>query len=490
MDIAAGEYQLTNLTKINVVLGKNGCGKSTLLKAVEDGLTTDGRKRYITPERGGVLSYEPNVEQNLTSNEQWLGVTRRANQFNQFREQSVVQFRRLELNVYRGAETRGEVANFGANVHRLNGLLDNIELRNVDSMFKFFSKSSGDELPPGAISSGEAELVSLGIETLAFAHEIDPNKDNFLFLDEPDVHLHPDLQARLVAFLVSLVEDKHFTILIATHSTAILGGLADSQDASVAFMRPREQSLAFEQIGPVLKRVLPVFGAHPLSNVFNEAPVLIVEGDDDERIWQQAVRTSNGAIRVYPVGCDGVTGMSGYENEVRRIIGAVYENARAYSLRDRDDTEGEIDDEAPLVRMKLNCRTAENLILTNEILASCGLDWQEARVRIEDWIAANEPHPRYDAMVAFRDGGFDREGADLKDLRMLLTGVILNSTKAWEVLVGQAIARLEKASEGTTPAEGSLESFLGSKTVATLLLQTSQQPRQPPVAGLVGRPPP
>jgi energy-coupling factor transporter ATP-binding protein EcfA2 len=469
MEITAGEYQLTDLTKINVVLGKNGCGKSTLLKAVENGLATDGHKRYITPERGGVLIYQPNVEQNLTSDVNWLGSSRRANQFNQFREQSVVQFRRLELNVYRGAEARGEVANFGANVERLNGLLDNIELRNVDSTFKFFSRSSGTELPPGAISSGESELVSLGIETLAFAHEIDPDQNNFLFLDEPDVHLHPDLQARLVKFLVSLVEEKHFTILIATHSTAILGGLADYQDASVALMQPREQALTFEQIGPILKRILPVFGAHPLSNVFNEAPVLIVEGDDDERIWQQAVRTSNGAIRVYPVGCDGVTGMGDYEREVRRIIEAVYEDARAYSLRDRDGTEGTIADEPPFVRMKLACRTAENLILTNEVLAGCGLDWQEARTRIEEWIAANESHPRYDAMIRFRDGGFDREGADLKDLRMLLTGVILNSTKAWEVLVGQTIARLEKSADGTAPMEGSLESFLGSKTVATLL---------------------
>ncbi len=118
-------------------MGKNGCGKSTLLKAVENELTTDGRKRYITPERGGVLIYQPNVEQNLTSDVNWLGASRRANQFNQFREQSVVQFRRLELNVYRGAEARGEVADFGVNVQRLNGLLDNIELRNVDSTFKF-----------------------------------------------------------------------------------------------------------------------------------------------------------------------------------------------------------------------------------------------------------------------------------------------------------------------------------------------------------------
>ncbi len=100
MEITAGEYRLSNLTKINVVLGKNGCGKSTLLKSVENGLTTDGHKRYITPERGGVLVYQPNVEQNISSDANWLGASRRANQFSQFREQSVVQFRRLELRAY------------------------------------------------------------------------------------------------------------------------------------------------------------------------------------------------------------------------------------------------------------------------------------------------------------------------------------------------------------------------------------------------------
>jgi ABC-type phosphate transport system ATPase subunit len=104
MDIDTGGYRLTNLTKINVILGKNGCGKSTLLKAVERTLDADGFKKYITPERGGVLIYEPNVEQNLNSNAGWLGELRRQNQFPQFRQQSIVQFRRLELAVLRASE--------------------------------------------------------------------------------------------------------------------------------------------------------------------------------------------------------------------------------------------------------------------------------------------------------------------------------------------------------------------------------------------------
>jgi len=131
MDIEAGGYNLTNLDRINVVLGKNGSGKSTLLKAVEAALNSDGQKKYITPERGGALDYEPHIEQSLTSNLQWLSETRRVNQFGQFRQQSVAQFRRLELAVFRASEKKG-IANFDPYIERLNSLLDHIEVRRVD----------------------------------------------------------------------------------------------------------------------------------------------------------------------------------------------------------------------------------------------------------------------------------------------------------------------------------------------------------------------
>lgn len=471
MDITADEYHLIGLDRINAILGKNGCGKSTLLKRFEQNLSGDmiGAKKYITPERGGVLSYQANVEDNQTTNTNWIAETRRANQFMQFREQSVVQFRLLELATYRTEEEKEQQARFQPYIDKLNGLLDYVRIERRGASFALISKATGTDITPRDISSGESELVSLGIEILTFATEAVPDKDNFLFLDEPDVHLHPDLQARLVAFLRSAVDESGFRVVLATHSTAILSGLAGYGHASVAFMTSGERELGFEPVSEIRKRILPIFGAHPLSNVFNESPILLVEGDDDVRLWQQAVRTSHRGINVFPVACDTVSAMSDYEKDVKKIVAAVYDDAEAYSLRDRDGLAGELDDEPPLTRMRLACRAAENLLLTDDVLASCELDWSEACRRIQSWLEANPSHARYSEMRAFQDAGLDRKSSDLKDIRMVLLGMVLNSAKPWEVLVGQAIGRLRRPAADAAVAPDSLVSYLGEKVVRALL---------------------
>jgi len=320
MDINLGGYSLTNLRKINILLGKNGCGKSTLLKRVESDVSRGneqwGISKYVTPERGGVLIYDAGIDQNIINNTNWIFETRRVNQYGQFRQQSMAQYRKLELMVlreidkFRRADTNYKFQNY---IDRINELLDNIQIKQEEkdvSIFKIFSKNGGGEVNPQAISSGESELISLAIECLAFEKESIADKTNILFLDEPDVHLHPDLQSRLIRFLKDLVNNGNFTVIIATHSTAILGELTSYDDAHISFMKTGETNLRFQQINDVYRKVLPVFGAHPLSNIFNQAPILLVEGEDDERIWQTSVRKAAGKLKVYPCTCSCVSQMN------------------------------------------------------------------------------------------------------------------------------------------------------------------------------------
>ena len=222
-------YNLRDLGAINIVLGKNGCGKSTLLKELDIALDPEnGSRKYITPERGGHLTHNPNLEHSYTKNgENWAFGQLRKNQYEQFKQQSVLQYRKLETATLREIEKtlelrRNEAYTFDSVVESINNLLSNIEIKRSDKDFKVFKKGTEDEISVEQISSGESELIALAIECLYFSKRVVNEETNILFLDEPDVHLHPDLQVKFAKFIVDLVDENEFIVILATHSTALL----------------------------------------------------------------------------------------------------------------------------------------------------------------------------------------------------------------------------------------------------------------------------
>ena len=239
----ANGYTLTNLNKINIVLGKNGSGKSTFIRKVEQHISSHneiyGKSKYLSPERGGSLNYDAGMENSLASDINWLSGQRRRNQTPNFKQQSVTQYKKLEWLVLReieGVKRSDTDYNFDIYIKKINSLLDNIEIKRNDNTFKIYNKGTTTEISPEVISSGESELISLGIECLVFSKECISGKENFLFLDEPDVHLHPDLQVRLMHFLKDLVIENNFKVIVVTHSTAILGALESYSDVNLSFI--------------------------------------------------------------------------------------------------------------------------------------------------------------------------------------------------------------------------------------------------------------
>jgi predicted ATP-dependent endonuclease of OLD family len=311
MDIEAGARKLSNLSKINVLLGKNGSGKSTVLRILEQGkssLPNVGIARYITPERGGQLTYDGGIETTIAQNPGWSDNVRRSNRYDSFRQMSETEFRRLETLVLRKIEKDATFRqdmdfSFDTTLASINELLDRVQIiRGSGTGFEITAKGTPEKRIPDTLSSGESELISLAIEILAFAYDSENYDRNtsYLFLDEPDVHLHPDLQERLIRLLVGAIDGRNIVVVIATHSTAILGALSDYGDARIGFITPAQMEIPFVSIGDSLRSILPIFGAHPLSNVFNRKPILLVEGEDDERVWQQAARTSQGKLQIWP----------------------------------------------------------------------------------------------------------------------------------------------------------------------------------------------
>ncbi len=479
--IHEGEYSLTNLSKINILLGKNGSGKSRLLKKVERRLSgqNKGEVNYVTPERGGVLSYDAGVEQSRSNNENWLLNQKRKNQWTQFKAYSISQFRRLELLSLREIEQDHAIRqdltySFDSIIQNINDLLTNVRIERTNKGdFEIFHRESNEKLNPEQISSGESELIALTIECLTFAKSCSDDEENYLFLDEPDVHLHPDLQARFIEFLIQLLNGHDFSIIIATHSTAILGALLEYQYSRFAILENGSTEPVFKEITEMYKDILPIFGAHPLSNLFNQSPVFLLEGEDDVRIFQQAIRTGNGNLKLYPCSVDGVGNLPDYETAVIEIINGVYDDAIAYSLRDRDDNNGELENIPPLYRFMTSCRNAENLILTDEVLDNLGSSWPEIFEAIENWIESFDSHAKYENMIEFKNSGFDRMNHDLKNIRNILIG-LTPSAKPWEIAVGQVVGNIANGSIEPDYRQNKICHYLGQALVESII--TNENP--------------
>lgn len=467
-------YTLSNLGTVNVLLGKNGSGKSTALRQVEQRLhrQEEFHVRYVNPERGGHLQYQANQAERVRSNPDRLHSDRRGNQHTNFREQVVGEYNRLEVLTLReleqvAKETPQSISNadsFNVVIDKINRLLTHVEIVRGDLGFDIQDAETGEDISSQNISSGESEIISLAIDTLVFSKDTKDDNTSILFLDEPDLHLHPDLQNRFASFVYNLSHENNFLVIIATHSTALLGGLAQNESLRMALMTKGRKEIQFRDVTDVQRKTVPVFGAHPLSEVYTNRPILLVEGDDDRRIWQQAVRSSEGRISVHPCEVGGLPNFSDFEHEVNDLLGAVYDDATAYSIRDRDHEPEELDDFENVVRYRLSCKSAENLLLTQEALAVLNTDWPTLRQKIEEWLVSFEDHERWEEMKAFRESGFDRRSHDLKKIRNVLVG-ITGSKKPWEVAVGQAIAN-------TDPSEGnghSIVDYLGNAAFESLV---------------------
>ena len=54
--------------------------------------------------------------------------------------------------------------------------------------------------------------------------------------------------------------------------------------------------------------------------------------------------------------------------------------------------------------MRLHCRAAENLLVSDEVLSKLNITWNDLVSRITEWLANNPSHPHHSAMKTFAEG--------------------------------------------------------------------------------------
>jgi hypothetical protein len=262
-----------------------------------------------------------------------------------------------------------------------------------------------------------------------------------------------------VAFIEAVAVEFDFKVVIATHSTAIMG--AFSRGSAVQFVPITERNqTAFSSFGysPICHEILPVFGAHPLSAQFNRSPVLLVEGDDDKRVIEQIVRSAAGKFIFSPCVVGSVDEMNNWERWLAEFLPSIYDKPKAFSLRDLDDsTQTELDDVGCVGRARLNCYAIENLLLTDECLTWHGHNASDFFKHIQDWTSQRPHHQASPALNVLLGRYDDRRTIKIKDVRNVLVA-LLGAERPWEVVLGQLLANHWDSSNSS---KHSIREYLG-----------------------------
>jgi predicted ATPase len=142
--------------------------------------------------------------------------------------------------------------------------------------------------PSTQLSSGEAEVLTLALDLLSICNiwDVEEQAQRILLIDEPDPHLHPDLQVRLARFLFRVVDEFDVQLVIATHSTTMLAAIGQHARArmGVVYLNGAASEQKVIPFNDVFDTLATVLGGHALVAPLFGAPLLLVEGDDDYQI--------------------------------------------------------------------------------------------------------------------------------------------------------------------------------------------------------------
>src|SRR5437879_2109263 len=206
--VGGGNWILRDMTDITIFMGKNGSGKSILLRAWRDQSPDD--VHYIVPERTGDIQFQPNYME-----QEFDGARRRSLSTGNFVEEYR---RRIAARVQTYFMKRGNFRGSGAVPAKPSDLEELIDLLVPDFRLALqagqppyiLTRRTTDEIITQIqqLSSGEAQLVTLSLDILTIAGiwEIEARVSRIMLVDEPDSHIHPDLQVRFAEFLVKVAD--------------------------------------------------------------------------------------------------------------------------------------------------------------------------------------------------------------------------------------------------------------------------------------------
>jgi hypothetical protein len=456
--LGGGTWRLFGLTTLTVLFGKNGSGKSLLLRRWRESDATC--VHYVAPERMGGLGFNPSYMQQQLEGQGRMQTSTR-NFIPEYRQQVIsrIQGYFLARGGFRGEKLPGdprELEQFLAEL--IPDFVLTVEPKNEPLQIVRRSSNSivGDV---DQLSSGEAQLITVAVDVLTIAAiwELEGRATRLLLVDEPDAHIHSDLQVRFADFLIRVAKRFSLQVVVATHSTTLLSALGQfgGSDTSLIYLDRRQNELRAAPFDDALREVTACLGGHILMGPLFGAPILLVEGDDDYRIWSQAPR--HHVIRLAVIPSNGQE-IYRYQRALERVLGSVSSSPReaGYALLDADKplpTPTPQNSQDYIRFMRLACHESENLFLTDEVLADLGTDWPAAMTSVAAVaVQYGNKTPLLQSVATW-----DRKTHDVKAVVNELSNILDSKKVHWTTRIGTAIGRNKPT--------GQLADFLGQSVM-------------------------
>jgi predicted ATPase len=200
------------------------------------------------------------------------------------------------------------------------------------------------------LSSGEREVVVLTFDILT-----QNPSDCIILIDEPEVHLHPELTFRLVKVLKSIGKRNQFFLF--THSPDIIG---NALDTGVHFVRPKSKIKIGNQVIKVDNNNLEGFKNIPniretIGMVSVGKKLLFVEGKNtsiDRDVFATLAKAAKTDVAIIPSdSCSNINNMSLISETLDKGVFGI----DLFMVRDRDGlTEEQIQNFVTKSKGKLN----------------------------------------------------------------------------------------------------------------------------------------
>lgn len=190
----------------------------------------------------------------------------------------------------------------------------------LNNIYQFYLLKDGLEIEIDLISSGEREIINF-----IFGLFLEELNDGIVIIDEPELHLHPNWQKKLIKILKEETNDKNVQIIFVTHSASFISYNVLNNIYRVykynGFSKCIKISNLLKDDEDNFRKNLTVINATNNEKIFFANSVVLVEGITDEILFKKIYESELGTIPdgVEFVSISGKKNLNNFKNVLEKL---------------------------------------------------------------------------------------------------------------------------------------------------------------------------